>query len=727
MQSRQVIIALLCVFVCVLFTATGCSGEDGKAGSDGANGLPSLLTSTNEPPGANCPAGGYRVDSGVDDDGDGVLSTDEIDSTIYICHGTDGLTSLVTMTSEPAGANCAEGGQKVEVGLDDDGNGSLDSSEVESTAYMCQGSNGLTSLVSVTAEPAGSNCVSGGQKIMSGLDDDGNGVLEALEVVSTVYICHGTDGDPGATSLITVTPEPAGPNCVTTGRRVDIGVDDDSSGTLDATEIDQTSYVCDGADGLSTLVWVTPEPNGTNCPEGGQKVETGLDDNGDGTLDSEEVSTLVYLCHGEGGAEGTAGPTGLVSVTNEPAGTNCPAGGQKLETGLDTDVNGVLDPGEVESTVYVCDGEDGAPNSCTGYRIGEFLYLDCDDGTHVTWYVGIAASSGLFVDSGQSLGSYKSRSVSLGDLDGDGDLDAFVANEYQGNRVWLNDGSGNFTDSGQSLGSLQRWSVSLGDLDGDGDLDAFVANSAQGIRIWLNDGNGNFTDSGQNFGCVNCLSVKLGDLDGDGDLDAFEAGSNLGNRVYFNDGNGLFTDSGQSLGNYNGYSVSLGDLDGDGDLDAFVGNYDQGNRVWLNDGSGFFTDSGQSLGSSYSWSVGLGDLDGDGDLDAFVANSGQPNRVWLNDGTGVFTDSGQSLGGFDSFSVSLGDLDGDGDLDAFVANYGQGNRVWLNDGTGVFTDNGQILGNFNSFSVSLGDLDGDGDLDAYVASYNQGNRVWLNQ
>jgi len=38
--------------------------------------------------------------------------------------------------------------------------------------------------------------------------------------------------------------------------------------------------------------------------------------------------------------------------------------------------------------------------------------------------------------------------VTLGDLDGDGDLDAWVANLSQANRVWLNDGSGTFTDSG---------------------------------------------------------------------------------------------------------------------------------------------------------------------------------------------------------------------------------------------------------------------------------------
>ena len=92
-------------------------------------------------------------------------------------------------------------------------------------------------------------------------------------------------------------------------------------------------------------------------------------------------------------------------------------------------------------------------------------------------------------------------------------------NPPSGNKIWLNDGHGVFTDSGQSLGDSATFiDAALGDLDGDGDLDAFVANN-----VWVNDGSGNFTDSGLILGDSTSSRVALDDLDGDGDLVAWQA------------------------------------------------------------------------------------------------------------------------------------------------------------------------------------------------------------
>ncbi len=156
--------------------------------------------------------------------------------------------------------------------------------------------------------------------------------------------------------------------------------------------------------------------------------------------------------------------------------------------------------------------------------------------------------------------------------------------------------AGTFSDSGQTLGNQTSFAVSLGDLDGDGDLDAFVANYGEANRVWINQGGaqggspGTFSDSGQTLGAASSVDISLGDLDGDGDLDAFVANSGGANRVWLNDGTGTFSDSGQTLGAASSVDISLGDLDGDGDLDAFVANYGQPNRVWLNVSTVLFGD-----------------------------------------------------------------------------------------------------------------------------------------
>ena len=319
-----------------------------------------------------------------------------------------------------------------------------------------------------------------------------------------------------------------------------------------------------------------------------------------------------------------------------------------------------------------------------------------------------------FVNSGQQLGQGVSFNPTLGDIDGDSDLDLFIPNYFTACKIWKNDGSGYFTNTGQNFGTTSGHGVDLGDLDGDGDPDAFLAFLEGSCWVLLNNGTGQFTDTGQRLGVAgdNPGFVSLADLDGDDDLDAAVLNYEHPNRIWLNDGAGVFT-AGQSLGDSSSREMAVGDLDSDGDVDIFMRMGVCGCTVWLNNGSATFTDTGQRLGDTDGWGeVGVGDLDGDGDLDAFVANQAHGNSVWLNDGTGSFA-AGNSYPGDGTEKLDLGDIEGDGDLDAFTTNHLVTNKVWLNDGGADFTPIDSLFGT-GVASITAGDVDSDGDLDVIV-------------
>ena len=223
------------------------------------------------------------------------------------------------------------------------------------------GPNGLNSLINISVEAPGENCETGGIKVDVGLDNNSDGILDESEIQGTSFICNGIDG---SSSLTSVTSEESGDNCPNGGIRVESGVDLNENGTLDQTEITATAFICNGIDGNNSLTKVTMEADGENCENGGLKIESGIDSNSNNILDNSEIDATAYVCNGIDGS------SGLIKTTNEAEGENCENGGVKFESGLDLNENGILDESEISTTSFVCNGIDG-DNSLTKiiYRI----------------------------------------------------------------------------------------------------------------------------------------------------------------------------------------------------------------------------------------------------------------------------------------------------------------------------------------------------------------------
>ena len=156
---------------------------------------------------------------------------------------------------------------------------------------------------------------------------------------------------------------------------------------------------------------------------------------------------------------------------------------------------------QITSGTFVNDGGYSETASWGDYDSDGFLdlYVSNSDGTNRN-FLYHNEKNGTFskITSGAlTTDAFQTRSVNWTDYDNDGDIDLFVTNEGgQNENLYRNDGGGSFTkitaspivtDVGNTMSS------SWGDMDNDGDLDLFLANDRSGNALFRNDGNGNFT------------------------------------------------------------------------------------------------------------------------------------------------------------------------------------------------------------------------------------------
>ncbi len=326
--------------------------------------------------------------------------------------------------------------------------------------------------------------------------------------------------------------------------------------------------------------------------------------------------------------------------------------------------------------------------------------------------------------------------VALGDLDGDGDADAFVtrfSDDGDTMSILFNDGHGMFTTGTAAVPNVTSGGTpQLADFDGDGDLDTYVSAPTFLPALMLNDGTGVFTAAGG--GSLRTGLGYVGDINGDGSPDVIQVGGeDQTAEGWLNNGAGVFESSGKLLPGVSGIqAVGLVDADGDDDLDAFVVLIDGPSQLWLNDGTGIFVDSGQRLAGTAGGRVLFSDLDGDGDQDAVIFSEDESSTahgiVLLNDGDGAFFASDQSISAEVTTGLAFGlaDISGDGVVD-IVASGGGGPLLFSNQGLGTFPTPLALNGSAGINEIAFSDVDGDGDIDAYFAVQTGSDAIWLNR
>jgi len=229
-------------------------------------------------------------------------------------------------------------------------------------------------------------------------------------------------------------------------------------------------------------------------------------------------------------------------------------------------------------------------------------------------------------------------------------------------RIYRNRGDGTFDEMTSASGIGAQPGAGLGvvcsDLDADGRLDFYVANDGMANRLWRQVAPFVFEDTALLAGCAYnrdgrpeaSMGADLADFDGDGDEDIFITHlTGETNTLYTNNGKGVFDDESSRSGlgvpsrRWTGFGTAWFDLENDGDLDLFVTNgavermeervaagdpypLDQPDQLFINrDGKHFEEIAAARATVLQVESVGrgaaFGDIDNDGDIDILVSNN----------------------------------------------------------------------------------------------------------
>ncbi|MEO0481782.1 MAG: VCBS repeat-containing protein, partial [Planctomycetota bacterium] len=289
---------------------------------------------------------------------------------------------------------------------------------------------------------------------------------------------------------------------------------------------------------------------------------------------------------------------------------------------------------------------------------------------------------------------YSGSGVAVGDYDGDDRPDIYLVCLDGPNKLFRQTEDLKFVDvteeTGVDGGDAWGWGAVFADIDGDRDLDLYVANLESPDKLYRNDGNGKFTECAEAFGLGDDGAGAMpafADYDRDGDLDLYL----LRNRSF---GMQLIRPLLNRVQLPSEIKKTIDELaprlpDAQPGSDQIVFDESFRSHLFVHEGRTFFAgqpdilyrnDGGRfvdvteesgiadyGMGLSVTW----WDFDDDGWLDLFVANDLQwPDQLYRNRGDGTFEDvTAEALPtvAFFGMGSDFGDIDNDGRFDLVVA------------------------------------------------------------
>jgi len=332
----------------------------------------------------------------------------------------------------------------------------------------------------------------------------------------------------------------------------------------------------------------------------------------------------------------------------------------------------------------------------------------------------------------------QSSTVIVADLNQDNRLDVIISDFNDSTIAWykcLNNNNVNFSEKIIISDNLPYTrSVVVGDINGDNDLDIIASSSTYNRVVWYEnlDGQGTFSYAniiGNNV--MDAWEVKVADLDGDGDLDVIA--TNRGNNTlsWFKNLDGQGTFSPELIINNNAisvYAIQTADVDGDGDIDVLANSSSFGYPAWYEnlDGQGTFATENIIVNRGV-FNVIPADIDGDNDIDLFLKTieNDVTTIFWYEniDGLGTFTQRQLITNDSHPREFYPSDVDNDGDIDLLVVFVGDGGVTWFEntDGLGLFSEK-KVIDTVVGISIVPGKIDQDEYFDV-IASTNDGI-VW---